>query len=87
MTNANYIDYPFTAQGVKFISRVYQNAPMAQTIANLPAGVFESMNQQGVNDLMGDVSLLTRAEILSELKRINDGGSTAFVLLDEGDNQ
>jgi hypothetical protein len=86
MTNANYIDYPFTAKGVKFISRVYQNAPMAQTIANLPAGVFNKMNEQGVNDLMGDVSLLTRAEILSELNRINEGGSTAFVLLDERDN-
>lgn len=83
MTNANYIDYPFTAKGVKFISRVYQNAPMAQTIANLPAGVFEKMNEQGVNDLMGDVSLLTHAEIVSELARINEGGSTAFVMLDE----
>lgn len=83
MKNAEYIDYPFTAKGIKFISRVYQNAPMAQTIANLPAGVFEKMNEQGVNELMGDVSLLTHAEIVSELERINDGGSTAFVMLEE----
>jgi hypothetical protein len=86
MTNAKYIDYPFTAQGVKFISRVYQNAPMAQTIANLPAGVFDNMNTQGVKELIGDVSLLTRAEILSELNRVNEHGSTAFILLDEENN-
>ena len=39
------------------------------------------MNQQAVEELMGDPSLLTKGEILSELERLNDGGTHAFILL------
>lgn len=86
MTNATYTDYPFTAQGIKFISRVYNNSPMATRIAQLPAGIFESMNVQAVTEIIGDASLLTYNELLAELARVNEGGSTAFILLDEESN-
>jgi len=78
-----YTDYPFTAQGVKFISRVYDNAPMANQIAMLPEGVFTQMNLQAITELLGDASVLTHTELVNELDRINAGGSTAFILLDE----
>jgi len=78
----NYTDYPFTANGVNFISRVYTHSEMAERIANLPAGVFAQLNQEAVADIIGDPSLLTTAELLEELERVNDGGSHAFILLD-----
>ena len=81
MTNSTYIDYPFTANGVNFISRIYTHSDMAKTISNLPAGVFAQLNQDAVRDIIGDPSLLTTAELLEELERINDGGSHAFILL------
>jgi hypothetical protein len=82
MTTATYTDYPFTANGVNFISRVFTHSEMAKRIANLPAGVFAQLNQEAVSDLIGDPSLLTTAELLKELESVNDGGSHAFILLD-----
>ena len=80
--NTTYIDYPFTADGVNFISRIYSHSDMAERIANLPEGVFAKLNQDAVRDIIGDASLLSNDELLSELERINDGGSHAFILLD-----
>ena len=79
-----YTDYPFTANGVNFVSRVYSNSPFASRIASLPKTVFSDMNIQAVTEIIGDASLLTRDELLAELDRVNEGGSHAFILLDEG---
>jgi CBS-domain-containing membrane protein len=82
MTTATYTDYPFSVNGVKFISRIYTHSDMAKTIANLPAGVFSQMNQDAVADIIGNPSLLSNAELVEELERVNDGGTHAFILLD-----
>ena len=81
-----YTDYPFTAHGVKFISRVYNNAPLANHIAMLPEGLFAKVNIDAVTEIIGDASLLTYTELKSELERVNEGGSTAFIMLDEENN-
>jgi len=81
MTTLTYTDYPFTANGVNFISRVYAHSEMAERIANLPAGIFAQLNQEAVADIIGDPSLLTTAELLEELESVNAGGSHAFILL------
>lgn len=86
MTTPTYTDYPFTSNGVKFVSRVFADSPFANTIANLPAIVFQDMNMQAITEIIGDASLLTHDELLAELERINEGGTHAFVLLDEGAN-
>lgn len=78
-----YTDYPFTAQGINFISRVHSHSPWFQAIAKLPAGVFESMNQKAVSELM-NLKNFTLDEIQAELDRVNAGGTHAFILL--GDN-
>ena len=77
----NYTDYPFTLNGVNFISRVYTHSDMAQRIASLPKGVFAEINQDAVMEIVGDPSLLSTAELLSELERVNEGGTHAFILL------
>ena len=81
-----YTDYPFTTNGVNFVSRIYSNSPFANKIASLPANVFADMNIQAVTEIIGDASLLTHDELLSELDKVNAGGSHAFILLDEGRN-
>ena len=83
MTTDNYKDYPFTANGVKFISRINANSPFAGSLAKLPAQVVADMNIQAVTEMIGDVSLFTRDELLAELERVNDGGTHAFIILDE----
>ena len=83
MTNATYTDFPFTVKGVNFISRVYSHSEILSQIQSLPAGIFETMNQEAVTEIIGDPSLLSTPELLQELSRVNAGGSHAFILLGE----
>ncbi len=81
MTNETYTDYPFTAQGINFISRVFDNSPFAPTVSRLPEGMFASMNESAITELIGNVSNLSTTELLTELERLNEGGTHAFILL------
>ena len=81
--NTDYKDYPFVVNGVKFISRINADSPFAGTLAKLPTQVVTDLNIQAVTELVGDASLLTHDELLAELERVNDGGTHAFILLDE----
>ncbi len=79
--NTNYKDYPFTANGVKFISRINADSPFAGSLAKLPTEMVTAMNVQAVSEMIGDASLFTRNELLAELERVNDGGTHAFIML------
>ena len=81
MTNTTYTDFPFTVNGVNFISRVYSHSEFLSKILSLPEGVFAQLNQDAVSEIIGDPSLLSTAELLEELDRVNEGGSHAFILL------
>lgn len=86
MTNATYTDFPFTSNGVKFVSRIYNDSQFLPQILGLPAGVFAQLNIQAVTEIIGDASLLTHSELVKELERVNAGGTQAFILLDEENN-
>lgn len=77
----NYTDYPFTSNGVNFISRVSNESPFARQLASLPREIVDGMNIDAVTQMIGDASLLTTAELLAELERVNEGGTHAFILL------
>lgn len=81
MTNTTYTDFPFSVNGVNFISRIYSHSQFLSTIRALPAGVFEQMNEDAVKEIIGDPSKLSTAELLAELEHVNNGGSHAFILL------
>ena len=77
----NYTDYPFTSNGVNFISRIDNESPFASRLASLPRQIVDEMNIDAVTQMIGDASLLTTAELLAELERVNEGGTHAFILL------
>jgi len=81
MTTLTYTDYPFTSNGINFISRVYTHSDLYSTISRLPESVFATMNQEAVSNIIGDPSLLTLAELELELERINDGWTHAVIML------
>jgi hypothetical protein len=83
MTNATYTDYPFTSNGVNFISRINSDSPLAKRISQMPADAIASVNVGAIAEMIGDASLLTREELLSELERVNAGATHAFILLGE----
>ena len=80
----NYTDYPFTADGVNFVSRIADHSPFLGVIRNLPAQEFIALNISAVTELLGRPSLMTQEEILEELERVNDGATHSWILL--GDN-
>ena len=79
MTNPIWKEFPFTANGINFISKVDTTHPIYSRINSLPAGVFERMNIEAVKDLISKTYSL--AEIQNELDGINAGGSYAFLEL------
>jgi hypothetical protein len=77
----NYTDYPFTSNGVNFISRIDNDSPFASRLASLPRQIVDEMNIDAVTQMIGDASKFTTAELLAELERVNEGGTHAFILL------
>ncbi len=78
-----YTDYPFTANGVNFVSRISNDSPFVGRLKFVPADEFRAMNIQAIQELIGDASLLNRDELLAELDKINDGATHSWILLGE----
>lgn len=79
----NFVKIPFEVDGVNFVSRYNPDSPMGIKILQIPQNVFISMNQDCVRDILGNVSLLSREQLISELERINENGTEAFIELGE----
>lgn len=79
--NEKYIDYPFTSNGINFISRIYSHSEFAEKVKNLPPAIWQDINRGAVENIVGDVSTMSMAEIIDGLEKVNDGGSHAFILL------
>ena len=73
--------YPFTVDGVGFLSLIDPNGSMYKSISQLSPTVFASMNEGAIRSLIGDVTKLTKHEIQVELDRANKGYSEAFLAL------
>ena len=78
---ANWKSYPFTVDGVEFLSLIDPKGSMYKNISKLPANVFASMNEGAIRSMIGNVSTITRSEIQAELDRVNDGYSQAYLAL------
>jgi hypothetical protein len=77
----NWAKYPFTVDGVDFVSMLDKEGSMYSQVETLPAGVFTLMNEQAIRELIGKASLFSTAELQAELDRVNDGASQALICL------
>ena len=78
---ANWKSYPFTVDGIDFVSLIDPNGSMYKTIKNLPPAIFVSMNQGAIREMIGKVSLMSKSDIQAELDKVNDGYSQAYLAL------
>jgi hypothetical protein len=78
---ANWKSYPFTVDGVEFVSLLDPNGSMYQQVSKIPASVFTAMNEGAIREIIGKVSLMSKSEIQAELDRVNDGYSQAYLAL------
>jgi hypothetical protein len=54
---------------------------MYQRVTKVPAHVFNAMNEGAIRELVGKVSLMSRDEIQTQLDRVNEGYSQAYIAL------
>jgi len=78
---ANWKSYPFTVEGVEFVSLIDPNGSMYSQIKRVPSQVFSQMNEQAIREIIGSISNLRKSEIQAELDKINLGYSQAYLAL------
>lgn len=78
---ANWKSYPFTVDGVEFVSLINPNGTMYEKVKLVPAKVFTQMNESAIREMIGKVSLMSKSEIQEELDKVNLGYSEAYLAL------
>ena len=78
---ANWKSYPFTVDGVEFLSLINPEGKMYKQIQQLPAGVFVTMNEGAIRQMIGSVSTMSKSEIQDELDVVNNGATQAILAL------
>ena len=78
---ANWKSYPFTVDGVEFVSLIDPKGSMYSQISRLSPIVFSAMNESAIREIIGSVSNLTKSEIQAELDVVNLGYSQAYLAL------
>jgi len=73
--------FPFTVDGVEFVSKLDIEGSMYNQVKNLPAGLFTAMNEGAIREIIGSVSTMPKSEIQAELDRVNLGYSQAYLAL------
>ena len=81
LDTTNWASYPFTVEGVEFVSLLDPKGSFYSQIERLPIGVFTAENTRMVSELIGNPALMTRSELQDELDRVNAGASQAILAL------
>ena len=77
----NWAKYPFTVEGIEFVSLLDKKGSFYPQVERLPAGIFTAENTRMVAELIGNPALMSREELQAELDRVNAGASQALVAL------
>ena len=77
----NWAQYPFSVNGVNFVSKIDTNGSFYPQISRMPNVMVEIMNQDAIKQLVGDPTLLTTAELEAELEILNLGATQAILAL------
>jgi hypothetical protein len=72
-------EFPFSVEGVNYVSKIAKDSPFMSRIATLPAGVLDKLNVSAVLDCVG--TGLTRDEIVEKLQFVNESASHAVIEL------
>jgi hypothetical protein len=81
LDTTNWVKYPFTVDGVEFVSMLDPQGSFYSQVERLPAGIFANENSRMVSELIGNPAKFTRNELEAELDRVNLGASQAILAL------
>jgi len=77
----NWASYPFSVEGIDFVSKLDPQGSFYPQVERLPAGVFSAENARAIAELIGNPALFTLEELQAELDRVNEGASQALICL------
>jgi hypothetical protein len=81
LDTTNWVSYPFTVNGINFVSKVNPESSIGFQVSFVPVEMFSLMNIDAVLDIIGDPSLLSADKLKSELVRVNHSASEALIEL------
>jgi len=75
-------EYPFTVNGIQFISKAKPGSSMGLRFESIPRKVLDGINTSCVLEVIGEnVHELSREELLVEIERVNEFGTEAVIEL------
>jgi hypothetical protein len=77
----NWANFPFTVDGVGFVSQLDTNGSMYRRVQNLPPNLFIAFNEDAIRELIGKVSIMSKPEIQEKLDMVNAGYTEAYIAL------
>ena len=81
LDTTNWVSYPFTINGINFVSKLDPQGSFYPQVERLPAGVFTAENIRMLTSMVGDPTKLSAKELQDELDLCNLGASQAVICL------
>ena len=78
---ANWKSYPFTVDGVEFVSLIDPNGSFYPQIEKMPLAMLNNLNEGAIRSIIGSVTTMSKSEIQENLDRANEGYSQAYLAL------
>ena len=77
----NWAQFPFSVNGVNFVSKLDTNGSFYPQISRMPAVMVEMINRDAITELVGDPAKMTTEELQAELDAVNLGATQALLCL------
>jgi hypothetical protein len=77
----NWALFPFSVNGVNFVSKLDTNGSFYPQISRMPAELVEMINRDAISELVGDPTKMTTEELQAELDAVNLGATQAILAL------
>lgn len=77
LDTTNWLAFPFTVNGVNYVSKVRPESSIAMRIALVPETLFISMNEDCVRELIGNIT--SPSLLVAKLYEVNENASEAVI--------
>lgn len=77
----NWASFPFSVNGVNFVSKLDTNGSFYPQISRMPAELVDMINRDAITELVGDPTKMTTEELQAELDAVNLGATQAILAL------
>ena len=77
----NWAQFPFSVNGVNFVSKLDTNGSFYPQISRMPAAMVDMINRDAITELVGDPTKMTTEELQAELDAVNLGATQAILAL------